>query len=129
MPGPLRFHRRWTTSLLLLLLILPFAMALPFAAWFWFALSPLQKQYFPTYFTATVTGSVGLSEPVWWIWKTAPKRKPMLAHEPDVVPATHPGHPVLSLALSPAAKAGGWTGLVPLKQMLRPDDIYRRHRA
>ena len=117
MPRPLNFRRRWTL-VPLLFLVLAVGFAVPFALWFSLALSPLQKQYFPTYMAIAMTGETARTFPVWWIWKTGPKRKPELAEDSDVV-ASAPAadRKSLPLALSPEAQAKGWTGLFRAKQM------------
>jgi len=117
-PRPLQFRRRFPA----LILFLSGAFALPFALWFWFALTPLQKQYFPTYMATAMTGGTARTVPVWWIWKTAPKRKPELAQNMDVVSATNPSHRELALGLSPEAQARGWTGLMQAQRMGRPEE-------
>ena len=118
MPGPLKFRRRWT-GIFAGLFILFFGFSGSFVLWFWLVLSPLQKQYFPTYLAVNMTGTLR-TFPVWWIWKTGPKRKPELADEADVIPSavTQPGQ--LPLSLSPEARSQGWTGLLRAKQMDSP---------
>jgi len=122
MPRPLQFRRRFSVLIPFLVFVLSGAIALPFALWFSFALTPLQKQYFPAYVAAAMTGSTARSVPVWWVWKTAPKRKPELAQNADVISATNTGHPKLPLKLSPDAQAEGWTGLMQAKRMGRPEE-------
>jgi len=114
-PRPLSFRRRGTV-LPLLFFVLPIGFAIPFALWFSLALSPLQKQYFPTYMAMAVTGETGRTVPVWWIWKTGPKHKPELADDADVVSAPAIGRKGLPLSVSPIAQAKGWTGLFQAKQ-------------
>ncbi|MDQ2839439.1 MAG: type IV secretion system DNA-binding domain-containing protein [Acidobacteriota bacterium] len=121
MPGPLQFRSRFMV-LPLLVFVFSGAIALPFALWFSFALTPLQRQYFPAYVAAAMTGSTAKSVPVWWIWKTAPKRKPELAQNADVISVMNTGHRKLPLKLSPEAQAEGWTGLMQAKRMGRPED-------
>jgi hypothetical protein len=118
MPGPLKFRRRWT-GIFAGLFILFFGFSGSFVLWFWLVLSPLQKQYFPTYLAVDMPGPLR-TFPVWWIWKTGPKRKPELADEADVIPSavTQPGQ--LPLSLSPEARSQGWTGLLRAKQMDSP---------
>lgn len=116
MPRPLNFRRRGTV-LPLLFFVLPLGFAVPFSLWFSLALSPLQKQYFPTYMTMAMTGETARTFPVWWIWKTGPKHKPELADDADVVSAPAADSRGLSLAVSPEARAKGWTGLLRAKQM------------
>lgn len=122
MPRPLSFRKRRTLlpMLLLLIFVLPFGFAVPFVLWFSLALSPLQKQYFPTYMAMAMTGETGRTPPVGWIWKTKPKHKPELAEESDVVSAPAIGRKGLPLAVSPEARAKGWTGLVRAQQMGSP---------
>jgi hypothetical protein len=117
MPRPLQFRRRWTVALRgLFLLFIGFVGS--FALWFSLALSPLQKQYFPTFMILAMSEGSPRPFPVWWIWKTGPRRKPELANETDVVSFTNAGQ--LPLALSPGARSQGWTGLLRAKQMNSP---------
>ena len=95
----------------------PIGLAIPFALWFSLALSPLQKQYFPTYMAMALTGETGRTPPVPWIWKTGPKHKPELADEADVISTAVVGKNGLPLALSAKARAEGWTGLLRAKRM------------
>ena len=121
MPQPLRFRRRWP-GILAGLFILHVGFAASFALWFSLALSPLQKQYFPTYLATGVTGRSVKTIPVWWIWKTGPKRKPLFALDADVVSAKVASPKELPLTLSPEAQAEGWTGLVRAKRIDRTED-------
>ena len=57
-------------------------------------------------------GEASQNVPLRWVYKTAPKRQPELAHDADVASATNSGNPALPLKLSPDALAEGWTGLV-----------------
>jgi hypothetical protein len=116
MPQPLRFRRRWP-GILAGLFILHVGFAASFALWFMLALSPLQKQYFPTYLAIGMTGRSVKTVPVWWIWKTGPKRKPLFALDADVVSAKAASPKELPLALSQEAQAAGWTGLVRTKRI------------
>lgn len=122
MPRPLQFRRRFPALILFLVFVFSGAFALPLALWFSFALTPLQKQYFPTYLATAMTGGTAKSIPVWWIWKTAPKRKPEFAQNEDVVSATNPSHRELPLSLSAEAQATGWTGLMQAQWMGRPEE-------
>jgi hypothetical protein len=116
MPQPLRFRRRWP-GILAGLFILHVGFAASFALWFSLALSPLQKQYFPTYLAIGMSGKSVKTVPVWWIWKTGPKRKPLFALDADVVSAKAASPKELPLALSPEAQAAGWTGLVRTRRI------------
>ena len=120
MSRPLGFRRPWT-FVPTALFFLSIAFAVPFVLWFWFALSPLQKQYLPAYLALRATGTTARTTSVWWIWKTAPKRKPELAADADVIAAPMTGPKSLPLALSPAAQTKGWTGLVRAQQAGRAD--------
>ena len=120
MPRPLGFRRPWT-FIPTALFFLSIAFAGPFVLWFSLALSPLQKQYLPAYLGLRATGTTARTTSVWWIWKTAPRRKPELAAETDVIAAPATGPKSLSLSLSPAARATGWTGLVRAQQVGRTD--------
>jgi hypothetical protein len=104
------------------LFILHVGFAASFALWFLLALSPLQRQYFPTYLAIGMTGKSVQTAPVWWIWKTGPKRKPLLALDADVVSSKATSPKELPLALSPEAQAAGWTGLVRMKRFDRTED-------
>jgi len=118
---PLTFRRRWP-GFLILLFLLPVGFALPFTLWFSFVLSPLQKQYFPTYMAMAMTQGTARTFPVWWIWKTGPKHKSELADDTDVVSAPAADRKSLPLAVSPQARAKGWTELLRAKQMGSPQD-------
>jgi hypothetical protein len=113
---PLTFRRRWP-GFLILIFLLTFGFALPFTLWFSFLLSPLQKQYFPTYMAMAMTQGTARNIPVWWIWKTGPKHKPELADDADVVAAPPANRKSLPLTVSPEARAKGWTGLLRAEQM------------
>ncbi len=65
MPRPLQFRRRFPALILFLVFVFSGAFALPLALWFSFALTPLQKQYFPTYLATAMTGGTAKSIPVW----------------------------------------------------------------
>jgi hypothetical protein len=119
MPRPLSFRRGRLTRLMVGLFILFGGFAASFVLWFWLVLSPLQKQYFPTYMAVEMTGT-HQTFPVWWIWKTGPKRKPELADEADVIPSAITQSGQLPLSLSPEAQSQGWTGLLRAKQMDSP---------
>ncbi len=119
---PLMFRRRRWTAIFVGLFIVHAGFAASFALWFSLALSPLQKQYLPTYMAIGMTGGRAKTFPVWWIWKTGPKRKPLLALHADVVSAKIASPTDLPLSLSPEAQAAGWTGLVRTKQVGRPED-------
>jgi hypothetical protein len=121
MPRPLHFRRRWTGVLAALFVLLG-GFAGSFVLWFSFALSPLQKQYFPTYIVMGMTGGTVRTFPVWWIWKTGPRRKPELADDADVISAAVVGRGQLPLALSSEAQVQGWTGLLRAKQVGSPQN-------
>jgi hypothetical protein len=112
MAGPLQFRRRFPFLLLILFFVFSGALALPLGVWFALTLTPLQKQYFGPYAITTMPGGTAQNVPLRWVYKTAPKRQPELAHDADVVSATKPGNPALPLQLSPDALAEGWSGLV-----------------
>ena len=112
MAGPLQFRRRFPFLLLILFFVFSGALAIPFGVWFALTLTPLQKQYFGPYAITAMPGGTARSVPFRWVYKTAPKRQPELAHDADVVSATKPSNPALPLQLSPDALAEGWTGLV-----------------
>ena len=112
MAAPLQFRRRFPFLLLILFFAFSGALAVPLGVWFAVTLTPLQKQYFGPYAITAMPGGTTRSVPLKWVYKTAPKRQPELAHDADVVSATKPGNPALPLKLSPDALAEGWTGLV-----------------
>ena len=122
MPRPLRF-RSGLGKILGSVFFFSLGFVLAYTLWFSFVLSPLQKLYLPSYLALPMTTrSASATFPVWWIWKTAPKRKPELAEDADVVSVKASRPKDLPLALSPEAQAGGWTGLVRIKQMGRAQD-------
>lgn len=49
MPRPLQFRRSFPWLIVSLALLLPVAVAIPYAVWFSFVLTPLQKEYLGTY--------------------------------------------------------------------------------
>jgi hypothetical protein len=111
MAGPLQFRRRFPFLLLILFFVFSGALALPLGVWFALTLTPLQKQYFGPYAITTMPGGTAQNVPLRWVYKTAPKRQPELAHDADVVSATKPGNPALPLKLSPnAALRRGYFG-------------------
>ena len=120
-PRPLQFRRRWPRFFVHGFVFFV-AFAASFVAWWSLAMSPLQQQYFPTYVVMGMTGQTVPSWPVWWIWKTAPGRRPELAQDADVVARTVPaGSSELRLALSPEAQTAGWTGLAQIKGIDRTE--------
>jgi Type IV secretion-system coupling protein DNA-binding domain len=119
MPRPLHFRRRRSAVVGgLFILIVGFAGS--FALWFSLSLSPLQKQYFPTYMILAMSEGSPKTFPVQWIWKTEPRRKSELAKEADVVSFATSGRGQLPLALSPEARSKGWTGLLRARQKDSP---------
>ena len=121
MPRPLRF-RSGLGTILGSAFFFSLGFVLAYTLWFSFVLSPLQQLYLPSYMALPITARTTQSFPVWWIWKTAPKRKPELAIDADVVSLKAARPRELPLALSPEAQANGWTGLVRIKQMGRAQD-------
>lgn len=121
MPRPLRF-RSGLGTILGSAFFFALGFVLAYTLWFSFVLSPLQKLYLPSYMALPMTTRTTQSFPVWWIWKTGPKRKPELATDADVVSVKAARPRELPLALSPEAQADGWTGLVRIKQMGRSQD-------
>jgi Type IV secretion-system coupling protein DNA-binding domain len=121
MPRPLHFRRRRSAVVGgLFLLFAGFVGS--FALWFSLALSPLQKQYFPTYMILAMSEGSPRPFPVQWIWKTGPRRKPEFAKETDVVSFADAGRGQLPLAFSPAAQSQGWTSLLRARQMNGPQN-------
>ena len=116
MPRPLHFRRRRSAVVGGLFLFFGGFIG-SFGLWFSLALSPLQKQYFPTYMIFAMSEGSPKTFPVQWIWKTGPRRKSELANEADVVSFADAGRGQLPLALSPEARSQGWTGLLRAKQM------------
>ena len=121
MPRPLRF-RSGLGTILGSVVFFALGFVLSYTLWFSFVLSPLQKLYLPSYMALPMTTWTTQSFPVWWIWKTGPKRKPELASDADVVSVKAARPRELPLALSPEAQADGWTGLVRIKQIGRGQD-------
>ena len=79
------------------------------SAWFSWTLTPLQKIYFGPYAASTLGAQMsGNRTTIWWVMKTAAKRKPVAASPEDVVPGPDPKLPA---DLSPKATAEGWRGL------------------
>jgi hypothetical protein len=115
-PGPLRFRSPWSLFPMLFL-VLTFGLVASYLAWFSVALTPLQQQYLSSYMAVPAARGSSRPFPVWWILKTAPKRRSAFAEDADVVPLKDAGRGNLPLALSPEARAEGWTGLLRVKQM------------
>jgi hypothetical protein len=118
-PRPLRFQRRWSL-LPMLFLVLPLGLAASYLVWFSFVLTPLQQQYLASYMAVSGAAKSSRPLPVWWIVKTAPKQKSHFAEDADVVSRKNVGRGKLPLTLSPEARAGGWTGLLRVKNMEKP---------
>jgi hypothetical protein len=123
MAPPLQFRRRFPFLLLILFFVFSGALAISFGVWFALTLTPLQKQYFGPYAIAAMPGEAAQSVPLRWVYKTAPKRQPELAHDADVVSATNPANRALPLKLSSDALAEGWTGLVLTQRSGRVADF------
>ena len=114
MPRPLRFRSRWSLFPMLFL-VLPLGLVTSYLIWFSVVLTPLQQQYLASYMAVPMAARSSRPFPVWWILKTAPKRRSVFAEDADVVPLKHAGRG--NLPLSPQARAEGWTGLLRTKQM------------
>jgi len=110
-PRPLQFRRSFPWLIAMLALLLPVAVAVPYAVWFSFLLTPLQKQYLGTYMSSSMLSGMAKDVTLRSILLTGPKRKPALAHDADVVELSPAPDPTLPLALSPAARSAGWTAL------------------
>lgn len=98
--------------------------ALPLTAWHRFVLTPLQRLYFTAFAWNETQGGPGgtkLSGIVKTAYKPAPRRRPEIAHDGDVVSAADTGNPALPMKLSPEAHAQGWTELTLLSQYFGPD--------
>ena len=121
MARPLQFRRRSRISFLLWIFVGLICVAVSFVLWFLVALTPLQRQYVGSYVTAplvrSMVGRRRAKVQVWWVSKTAPKRKPELAAEADVVAGSYSKNPALPLNLSSEAQAEGWTGLVSVRHL------------
>ncbi len=111
MPRRLEFRRKFP-GLLLLALASPVLFVGLFGGWFALRLTPLQAQYFGSYMASSTMGGKLRKVPVSYILKTAPRRKPEIAHDADVVSLTNVPTHQLPLGLSAEAQAAGWTGLV-----------------
>jgi hypothetical protein len=90
MAAPLQFRRRFSFLILILFFVFSGALAVPLGAWFTLTLTPLQKQYFGPYAIAAMPGEAAQSVPLRWVYKTAPKRQPELAHDADASPRPIP---------------------------------------
>ena len=117
----------WRTAALLA----GFAVSLWFLWWTWYAqaLSPLERYYWPTYFTSTESakhpGSTALIAP---LFMTAPGRKSEIALAPDVERGKTGDLP---LQLSQSAVERGWTGIEKAQPMSVEsralEDLLREH--
>jgi len=110
-PRPLQFQTSFPWLIAMLALLLPVAVAVPYAVWFSFVLTPLQKQYLGTYMSSSMLSGMAKDATLRSILLTGPKRKPALAHDADVVELSPAPDPNLPLALSPEARLAGWTAL------------------
>ncbi len=108
MPRPLQFRRSFLWLMVSFALLLPVAVAVPYAVWFSFILTPLQKEYLGTYMSCSMLSGTAKDVSFRPALLSGPRRKPDLAHNADVSPAPDP---TLPMALSPEARAAGWTSL------------------
>ena len=111
MPRPLEFRRRPSWQFLVLALLFPVLVLGSVGLWGELTLTPLQGQYLGPYAASQLGSGRGRDLPFAYIVKTAPKRKPEIVHEADVVSQTHVPRHQLPLALSAEAQGAGWTGL------------------
>ena len=111
MSRPLQFRRSFFGLIVMFALLLPVAVAVPYAVWFSFLLTPLQKQYLGTYMSSSMLSGTAKEVTLRSILLTGPKRKPALAHDADVVELSPAPDPNLPMTLSPAARVAGWTAL------------------
>jgi len=124
MPRPLTFRRSFPWLILALALLLPVAVAVPYAVWFSFVLTPLQKQYLGTYMSASLLSGAAKDLTLRSILLTGPKHKSVLAHDTDVVELSPAPDPDLPMALSPEARTAGWTGLTwGARHLYRAEDL------
>lgn len=111
MPRPLQFRRSFLWLIGSLALLLPVAVAVPYAVWFSFVLTPLQKEYLGAYMSCSMLSGTAKEVSFRSVLLNAPKRKPELAHDDDVVQSSPAPDPVLPMVLSPEARTAGWTSL------------------
>ena len=111
MSRPLQFRRSFLGLIAMLAILIPGAIAVPYAVWFSFLLTPLQKQYLGTYMSSSMLSGTAKEVMLRSILLTGPKRKPSLAHDADVVEVSPAPDPNLPITLSPTARAAGWTAL------------------
>ncbi len=103
-------RRRWLWIVLFCLMGGPvLLLGLPVVLWT-FTLPPVERAYLPSYALSTFgeTSPHGMT-PIRWIMKTGPKRQPVTLLPGDAVTDIHAKN---QIALSPAAKAEGWTGIL-----------------
>ncbi len=124
MPRPLQFRRSFIWVILTLALLLPVAIAVPYAIWFSYLLTPLQKQYLGTYLSCSMLDEPTRTVSYRSVLLTAPKRQPVLAHDADVIELSPAPEPVLPMALSSEARAAGWKVLQwDDRHLYRPGDL------
>jgi len=123
-PRPLQFRRSFPWLIAMLALLLPVAVAVPYAVWFSFLLTPLQKQYLGTYMSSSMLAGTTKDVSFRSVLLNGPKRKPALAHDADVVELSPAPDPALPMELSPEAQAAGWKVLRwDDRHLYRPDDL------
>ncbi len=124
MPRPLQFRRSFPWLIAMLALLLPAAVAVPYAVWFSFLLTPLQKQYLGTYMSSSMLAGTTKDVSFRSVLLNGPKRKPDLAHDADVVELSPAPDPALPMELSPEAQTTGWKVLRwDDRHLYRPDDL------
>ncbi len=111
MPRPLQFRRSSLWLMVSFALLLPVAVAVPYAVWFSFILTPLQKEYLGTYMSCSMLSGTAKDVSFRSALLSGPRRKPDLAHNADVVELSPAPDPALPMTLSPEARAAGWTAL------------------
>ena len=105
-------------------LLLPVAVAVPYAVWFSFILTPLQKEYLGTYMSCSMLSGTAKDVGFRSALLSGPRRKPELAHNADVVEVSPAPDPTLPMALSPEARGAGWTSLKwDDRHLYRPGDL------
>jgi len=111
LPRPLQFRRSFLWLMVSFALLLPIAVAVPYAVWFSFILTPLQKEYLGTYMSCSMLSGTAKDVSSRSVLLNGPRRKPELAHDADVIEISPAPDPTLPMALSPEARAAGWTSL------------------
>ncbi len=112
---PLGFPRRFPILIAFVLAALSGVLFFPLAAWYTFAIPPVERYYFVAYFSSTMMQSYpAATVDVQWLYKTARGHQRQLVGDGDVVSdlANHRNGVRIPMRLSSADRNAGWSGLI-----------------